>query len=116
MRFLSWIVMVPFTLIVVVFSAVNTRLTSLDLWPLPFTVDLPLFALILSVFVVGFIWGGVISWLSGGAARSRLRGAEARAEEAERQLRFTLKKAERLEDEAKNKTAGAHLPAVANQR
>ena len=55
-RILSWIIMVPFALVVIVFSAVNRELITLDLWPLPHAITVPVFTLVLAVFIFGFLW------------------------------------------------------------
>lgn len=86
-RILSWIVMVPFALVVIVFSAVNRDLVTLNLWPLPNEITVPVFTLVLAVFIFGFLWGGVVAWTSAGGQRRRARNAVWRAESAERELR-----------------------------
>ena len=55
-RFLTWLIMIPFALVVIVFSAVNRELVTLDLWPLPNEITVPVFTLVLAVFIVGFLW------------------------------------------------------------
>ncbi len=113
-RVLSWIVMVPFAIAVVVFSAVNTGLVTLDLWPLPIQLDLPIFTLVLAVFVVGFLWGGLVAWLSAGKARMNARRATSKAEQAERELQYAKVKIERLEADAKAAAeTKTNLPATA---
>ena len=54
-RFLTWLIMIPFALVVIVFSAVNRELVTLDLWPLPNEITVPVFTLVLAVFIVGFL-------------------------------------------------------------
>ncbi len=86
-RILSWVIMIPFALVVIVFSAVNRDLVSLDLWPFPHEITVPVFTLVLAVFIFGFLWGGAVAWASGGNLRRRARNAQWRAETAERELR-----------------------------
>ena len=43
--------MIPFALVVIVFSAVNRDLVTLDLWPLPNEITVPVFTLVLAVFI-----------------------------------------------------------------
>lgn len=86
-RFLSYLVMVPFALVVIVFSAVNRELVTLDLWPFPHEISVPIFSLVLGVFIFGFLWGGIVAWISAGDSRRRARNAQWRADKAERDLR-----------------------------
>ena len=86
-RILSGVIMLPFALVVIVFSAVNRELITLNLWPLPNEITVPIFTLVLAVFIFGFIWGGVVAWVSAGGQRRRARNAVWRAESAERELR-----------------------------
>ena len=43
MRLLSWIILLPVALAVAAFSAVNRVPVALDLWPLPFTPERPVY-------------------------------------------------------------------------
>ena len=87
MRLFSWIVLVPVALAVIAFSVSNRETVVLDLWPLPFTSrPVPVFALVLSGVLVGFVWGGFSSWFADGKARRRARAEARRAEAAEREL------------------------------
>lgn len=77
MRVLSWLIGLPVAAVAVVFAVVNRRPVDVELWPLPWTVALPLFVLVLGALAVGLVTGGVIVWISGARARRRAR-AEAR--------------------------------------
>lgn len=63
MRYLTWIVTLPLTLIVVSFAISNRELVSLELWPLPGSVDLPIFVIALVPLAIGIVIGGLIDWL-----------------------------------------------------
>ena len=89
---LTWIVMVPFAIVVIVFSAVNLDMVMLDLWPFAAEVTVPLYALVLVVFIVGFVFGGLVAWLSGSEQRRRARNSSWRAATAERELRSVSNK------------------------
>ncbi len=81
--------MIPFALVVIVFSAVNRGLITLDIWPLPNEITVPVFTLVLAVFIFGFLFGGIVAWVSAGTQRKKARNALWRAETAERELRST---------------------------
>ena len=92
MRRLSWIVTIPFTIIVIVFAINNRDAVTASLWPLPWTAQLPLYLVVLGSLLVGFLVGAVIAWLSAGRRRhearvtaERLRGVNAELTRLKRQ-------------------------------
>lgn len=84
MRLLSWIVMVPFAVAAVAFAVSNRGMAEVDLWPLPYRLESPVFAVVLVSALAGFVGGGIVAWISGGKARRR---ARQKAREAERAMR-----------------------------
>ena len=84
MRLLSWIILLPVALAAVVFSVVNREPVALDLWPLPFTAETPVFLIVLVSVFAGFVWGGLVAWVS--AARGRRRAIARRVAGAEREV------------------------------
>ena len=70
------IITLPITLAVVLFAVSNRHAVELQFWPLPGTLDLPLYAIGLVTMVFGFLMGGVIAWLGAGESRHRARTAE----------------------------------------
>ncbi len=118
-RIISWIIMIPFAVVVIVFSAVNRDLVTLDLWPLPHEMTVPVFTLVLAVFIFGFLWGACVAWASAGSSRRRARNAQWRAETAERELRSLNNKLQDREKELESARDGAagkdrNLPAPAS--
>jgi uncharacterized integral membrane protein len=92
MRRLSWIITIPFTIIVVVFAINNRDPVTVSLWPLPWIAQLPLYLVVLGSLLVGFLVGAAIAWLSAGRRRhearvtaERLRGASAELTRLKRQ-------------------------------
>lgn len=88
MKHLSWIILFPLAVLLIVFSVTNRNAVTIDLWPLPVMIDVPLFALVFAALLMGVAWGGVSAWLNGGkarrAARMKTREAELNAAEAGR--------------------------------
>ncbi len=120
-RILSWIIMIPFALVVIVFSAVNRDLVTLNLWPLPNEITVPVFTLVLAVFIFGFLWGGIVAWVSAGAQRRRARNSQWRAETAERELRSLTNKLQERERELQDVKGNAsgednNVPAITSSR
>jgi uncharacterized integral membrane protein len=102
MRLLSWIILLPVALAAVSFSVVNREPVSLDLWPLPYTVETPVFLIILLSLIAGFVWGGMVAWVSAMRGRrraiaDRMAGAEKEVERLEEELRETNLREKRLE-------------------
>ena len=75
MRWLSWIVMLPLAAAVIVFSVSNRAVTQVDFWPFGYIVELPVFGIVLSSLLLGFMLGGFIAWLSHAKKRSEARAA-----------------------------------------
>jgi len=85
-KYFSWIVTVPLTLVAVVFAVTNRAGVTLNLWPFGITIEAPLFILVLGSVFIGVLVGGTIAWLSAGATRRRAREAQRRAANLEREL------------------------------
>ena len=85
------------------FALSNREHISLGLWPLPFLVDLPLYLLVLSLLLAGFIIGAVVTWIAGWHIRRELRRRRRRVEALEREL---VAVRSRLDDEAATGRSG----------
>lgn len=72
-RLISWLIMVPLAVVVVTFTIANRADVSLDLWPMPVAIDVPLFSLALVGGFAGFLAGALIAWLSGAQRRANYR-------------------------------------------
>ena len=111
-RIISWIVMIPFALIVIVFSASNLELVKLNLWPLPHEISVPMFTMILTVFIFGFLMGGIVAWLSAGKSRIAARQNRYRADKAERELRNLKNTLDNRSRDLQPNTSLATVPAT----
>ena len=99
-RLISWLIMLPLAIVVVVFTIANRGVVSLDLWPMPVAVDVPVFSLGLVGCFVGFLAGAVISWFSGGRRRAVNRKLVRQLEAAQREeieLRDRISKLEQAQ-------------------
>lgn len=108
MRVIAWLIGLPVAVLAIVFAVVNRELVTVDLWPLPWTIDLPLFLMVLGALGLGLAIGGVIGWLSAGRARSRARAETRRADRLDTRVRALETENERL-----NKALGPQQPQVA---
>lgn len=107
MRYLSWILTIPLALLAVTFSVKNMGPVAFDLWPLPYTVELPAFAAVLGAMLVGFLLGGLVAWMGGHAMRKGARLDRARAARLEKDLLAARDRA----DAAEAKLAPPQAPA-----
>ncbi len=73
MRYLGWIVALPLVVTAVVFAVHNLTPQILDLWPLPYTLEAPLYAVIMASLALGGLGGGALAWIGGGPRRRRAR-------------------------------------------
>ena len=102
MRLLSWIIGAPIALAAVSFSVVNREPVTLDLWPLPYTAETPVFLIILPGVFAGFVWGGLVAWISALRGRrraiaERMAGAESEVERLKDRLRESNLREKRIE-------------------
>lgn len=86
MTILSWIIGLPLAIAAVIFAISNRHGVRLELWPLPYTVDLPVYLVALAPLAVGVLLGGFIGWASAGKARRDARASRKRARELEQQV------------------------------
>lgn len=113
-RFLSWVFMLPAAVVVIVFAVVNRGVFSVDLWPLPISVEAPFSLFVLTGLAVGFVFGVFGAWMSGSRARAQVR-AQARANArrataAERDLEALRHRIERLPAPASSSAPENALP------
>lgn len=93
-RLISWLIMIPLAVVVVIFTIANRGMVRVDLWPLPVDLSVPLFSLALAGGLVGFLAGALVAWLSGAGKRRLCRRLRrqleaAKAEEASLKKRIS---------------------------
>lgn len=69
MKYLSWIILLPLALALIIFGVSNRASVPIDLWPIPYQIDIPLFALLFGALLTGVLWGGVATWMRAGRKR-----------------------------------------------
>lgn len=99
-RLIGWIIGLPLALLAVVFAVANRHLVRLDLWPFPFSVDLPVYLAVLGALVLGLLAGAFLVWGSSLSARRRAGSQRRRADNLERQLAASRAEAEAAKAEA----------------
>jgi len=108
-RYLSWIVTIPLALVAVVFAVSNRQLVEFAFWPLPFTLQAPLYLAVLGFLVVGFVAGGGIVWFGQRRYRRTARQASKRIGVLERDLGDTQGRLRAAEE--KGTASESSLPA-----
>ena len=87
MRFVTWIITLPIALVAVLFAISNRDVVTFALWPLPFTLEAPIYLATLLALVVGFLAGGLITWSGQGVHRRNARRRAERVGYLERELK-----------------------------
>tara|TARA_Y100000813_G_scaffold181068_1_gene149861 strand:- start:937 stop:1332 length:396 start_codon:yes stop_codon:yes gene_type:complete len=121
-RLFSWIVLTPLVLALIWFAASNRDDVVLRLWLVDYELTTPVALVGVGGLFLGFLWGAVMVWVSGGAARGRARREAHRADLAERENQRLATDVEMLEEKlrlAENKAkaaSGAALPVPAESQ
>ena len=65
MRLLGWLLAVPAGFVAIAFAVANRGTITLSFDPLPYVLELPLYAALLGALLLGVLVGGLVAWLSG---------------------------------------------------
>lgn len=76
MRYFSWILTIPLTVLAVAFAVFNREAAAIDVFGSGIMVDVPLYIAVLTPFVVGFVLGGIIAYAGGSKTRRKARRLE----------------------------------------
>jgi len=76
-------------ILLILFAVSNRETVSLELWPLPFLVDLPLYLLFFLSLLSGAVIGASAARIAGRGTRRELRRYRRRSEALERELAAT---------------------------
>ena len=86
MRFLFWLIVLPLAVLTAWFAVANREPVAIDLDPFPFSIETPLYALLMGALFLGLVIGGVAAWLGQGRWRRRARALQRRARQLESEL------------------------------
>jgi len=86
MKFLSRALFLLFLLIGVLIAVSNTQRTELTLWPIPHTVILPLYLLVVALLLLGVLAGLGLGWWAARHHRRRSRDRRREVERLEREV------------------------------
>jgi hypothetical protein len=103
-RFFFWIFIIPLGAGVVAFTVSNRGRVLIDFWPAPFSVETPIFAIVLVATTVGFLLGGIVSFVSASRRRLINRQLLQELEDAKRKERVSREQVKKLEIGAADKS------------
>ena len=86
MKHFSWILTLPLTIAIVVFSVNNITSMPIDLWPFGIIVEWPTYLVVLLAVVIGFACGAVAMWFSAGRSRREARRQRTEVQRLSREL------------------------------
>ncbi len=72
MRTLYLLSLLPVAIVAAAFSVSNREYIDLSLYPLPFEVRLPIFALVIASLFIGAVFGVTAGWFSGSRRRRKM--------------------------------------------
>lgn len=86
-RAFYWLIVIPLFVIVIVFAVTNHGSIELSLWPvLTERVLFPVYGIALIGLFIGFLIGGLVSWIQNGQSRRRLRELQRQSEADQREI------------------------------
>ncbi len=104
MRFVGWIIAVPVALVVIAFAIANRTAVGVHFDPLPYKLDIPLWAAVIGALASGFIMGAFIRWLFDQRWRSEARQTRRHNRALEQEI-FSMR--QRLDQKATSSTEEA---------
>jgi lipopolysaccharide assembly protein A len=92
MKLIHWLVTLPLAIIIVLFAVSNRDGIIVTFWPLPVTLEAPLYLVVLLALFAGFLVGELVAWINGRRHRREARRRARRIEALERELDATQAK------------------------
>ena len=106
-RFFFWLIVLPLAVAMALFGFTNSGTVPVDLDPLPYTLDVPLYLLVLTAVFAGLIAGGASAWTSQGRWRRQARNNFRRVTQLEQELQILREKPD---------TSGSPIPETITPR
>ncbi len=108
MRLLGWIVGLPAVVVAVAFAVANRDSIDIRLDPLPFVVEIPVYAIALGGIAFGFLLGAGTAWLKAHKWRRLARQRRRRLSALEREAAGLRQRLESLAPAGESKSAAGH--------
>lgn len=116
MKVLSRVLFLVFLLVGVLIAVSNTQRTELSLWPIPHTVIMPLYLLVLGVLLLGVLAGLGLGWWAGRHHRRHARGRRREIQRLEREIEDLRAALAAAKPPPPTPTSTAPGPALRDQR
>jgi len=85
-RTLAWLIGLPLALLLAMFAVANRQPLALELWPLPWSIEVPAYLAVLGALGLGLVVGAAAAGLSCLGVRRRAAQEKRRADSLARQL------------------------------
>jgi uncharacterized integral membrane protein len=116
MKILLRVLFLVFLLVGVLIAVSNTQRTELALWPIPRTVIMPLYLLVLGVLLLGVLAGLGLGWWAGRHHRRHARGRRREIQRLEREIEDLRTALAAARPTPSTPTSGGPGPAPREQR
>lgn len=118
MRGFLWMlfVFVPLTVLAGLFAVSNMEWYALNLWPLPASLSLPMFLIVLAPLGIGLVVGVFLGWMSGGRSRRLARERGRKLEALLGELKSYRARAEADHENEKRRSEAARIEQMRSAR
>ena len=113
MRTVYRVIILAGAILLILFAVSNRETVSVELWPLPFLAEVPLYLLCFLSLLIGTLIGAAIAWIAGRRNRRELRSRRRRIEALERELTATQSRIENPSEPTKPQLT--QHPAIARR-
>ena len=86
MRVLAWVIAAVTAIVVIAFAVANRGPMSVNVQPLPYRLDIPVWTLAVGALAVGFLTGALVRWLLDHKLRRTARQGRRRTRALEQEL------------------------------
>jgi uncharacterized membrane protein YciS (DUF1049 family) len=108
MKILAWLIAVPVAVVIIAFAIANRDSVAISFDPLPYALDIPIWALTVGALAAGFVIGALLRWLLDHKWRRMARQGRRRTKALEQELARVRDKLDKATPQQ-----GAALPAAA---
>ena len=95
MKIIAWVIALPVAVVVIAFAVANRGSVGISFDPLPYALDIPIWALTVGALAAGFLIGAMLRWLLDYKWRRMARQARRRAKALEQELADTRERLEK---------------------
>lgn len=112
MRLISWLIALPVVALAMAFAVSNHDSVTIDLWPAPYRLEVPLYIAVTGALLTGFVIGVIYGWIGSLPARRRARSEAKRADKLAAENEDLRHKLNLAENAARSVPPPATTPAT----